>query len=262
MLRPDDPLLAAEDEATLDLVLELPDVARPGIGVEEFEGLGGEDEPSSAKLPAVLLGEMVEEGLHILPPFAQGRNLDRHDPEPVVQVFPEAALADFPLEHLVGRADEPDVDPAHPVLSDPPNLFVLKNAEELGLEGRAEVSDLVEKEGPPGSLLDQAGLVANGSGERPPGVAEELALEKMVGDGPPVDGHEGGQFARPPEVDRPGDELLSRPALPGDEDGRSEVLDPVDELGDPADGRASPDEQAVARKISHLLRPVKHSGPT
>ena len=86
--------------------------------------------------------------------------------------------------------DEPDVDGAGPVLADPADLLLLEQAEQLGLEGKGQIADLVEKERPLVGVLDEPGLVPERPGERAADVPEELALEKLVRDGPAVDGDE------------------------------------------------------------------------
>ena len=64
-------------------------------------------------------------------------------------------------------------------LADPLVLPLLEEPEELGLERRREVADLVEEERPPLGGGDLAGGVADGPGERPPGVAEQVALQQV-----------------------------------------------------------------------------------
>jgi hypothetical protein len=76
----------------------------------------------------------------------------------------------------------------------------------------------------------------------PAGVAEELALQELAGEGRAVDGHEGLVAAFSREVDRAGDELLAGAALAGDEHRGARGATPADGLEDLAHpGRAADD---------------------
>ena len=69
---------------------------------------------------------------------------------------------------------------------------------------------------PPRRLHEEA-VPRLGVGEGAPRVAEELALEELLGHRGAVDGDEGSLRARAARVERPRDELLAGPALAGDE---------------------------------------------
>ena len=58
----------------------------------------------------------------------------------------------------------------------------LERAEELRLEIARELADLVEEQRAAVRLLEQALPAVLGVGERPLGVAEQLALEQRLGD--------------------------------------------------------------------------------
>ena len=82
---------------------------------------------------------------------------------------------------------------------------------------------------PPLGQLEHALLVGDGAGEGAADVAEELALEEVLGERGAVDGDEGVVAAGALEVDGPGGHLLARPALAGDQDGRVRRGDLLDE---------------------------------
>ena len=82
------------------------------------------------------------------------------------------------------------------------------------------VADLVEEERPAVGLLPLALAVLEGAGERALHVAEELALDELLGDRGAVDLDERARRARRGAVESPRDELLARPALSRDEDAR------------------------------------------
>ena len=121
--------------------------------------------------------------------------------------------------------------------------FSWSKPQELGLKRQGQVADLVQKEAAAVGLFDQPGLVPEGPGERPAGMAEKLALQEMVGNGPAVDGDERAPASLPAVMDGPGDELLARAALAVDKHRRRCVLDLGDERPDGLGGRASADDR-------------------
>ena len=65
--------------------------------------------------------------------------------------------------------------------------LVLEHAEQLGLERGPDVADLVEEHRPAVRDLELAALLLVGPGERALLVAEQLGLEKLLGQGHAVD---------------------------------------------------------------------------
>jgi hypothetical protein len=87
---------------------------------------------------------------------AERRQLDARDGEPVVEVLPEPPLLDLHLEITSGGRHDAGVD-AEPSLSPHALHFAaLERPEELWLQRRVEVADLVDQERPAVSLLEHA----------------------------------------------------------------------------------------------------------
>ena len=82
-------------------------------------------------------------------PKTEGRDEDRDDLEPVVEVFPEPPLPHRPLEVAVRRGEHPDVDPDVAGAAHAAERLLLEKPEHLRLEGEPHVPDLVEEDGPP-----------------------------------------------------------------------------------------------------------------
>ena len=84
------------------------------------------------------LGEFLEEVRaelrDVFLPLAQGRQPDRADLEPVVQVLAEPAGLDLLLEVPVRGRDDPHVHLDRVVGPDADDLAVLQHAQQLGLE--------------------------------------------------------------------------------------------------------------------------------
>src|SRR4029077_8135909 len=96
---------------------------------------------------------------------------------------------------------------------DAEHLALLEHAEELRLEIRAHLADLVEEEGPTLRALEAAGARRGGAGEGALLAAEELALEDALGERLAVDRDEGLSHAVRPVVEEARHQLLPRAAL-------------------------------------------------
>jgi hypothetical protein len=121
---------------------------------------------------------------------------------------------------MSGRLD-PDVRPLGPDGSHRPDLPVLQEPEQLDLEARRQVADLVQQERAPVGELDETALPAGvGSRECALRVAEELRLEEAVRDRPTVHLDEGPSGPARALVDQTGKEPFAGSRLPQQEDRR------------------------------------------
>ena len=109
--------------------------------------------------------EMQGQRLDVLGALAQRRQLQGDDVEPVEEVFTESAGGDLCLEILVGGGEEADVDLAGAGRADGNELTLLQDPQQLGLQQRAEIADLVKEEGPLVCLLEQTPLRLDGPGK-------------------------------------------------------------------------------------------------
>ncbi len=177
----------------------------------------------------------------------QRRQDEREDVEAVVEVFAEGRLrrlGDHSREVAVRGRHEADVHANRPRAAQPLELLLLQNAEQLGLEFRRDVADLVEEQCPLVRQLKAAHLLADGAGEGALLVAEQLALQEAGGDGGAVELDERALAAGAQVVKGPGDELLARAGLAADQDGRAGGRDRLDLREHPAQGGALPDDLA------------------
>src|SRR5262249_26039955 len=145
--------------------------------------------------------EVVDEEGDVLAALAEGRDHDGEDVDAVEKVLPEAAGLGLGVEVAVGGGEDADVDLDVAGVTQATEGLRLEEAEELDLEGEGELADLVEEEGAVVGLLEEPGAVDHGVGEGALLVAEELALQERLGDGPAVDGDEGPAPARAAAVD-------------------------------------------------------------
>src|SRR5205823_5381170 len=162
--------------------LELAHVPRPRVRHEGVLGFGGECE-TAAGFAGVPREEVSGERQDVVPALAQRDELDRDDVQPVIQVVAEAAGRRLVAERAVARGDDADVDAPRARAADRQYLAVLQDAQELRLEVRTDLADLVEEERPARCPLEAAGARRDGTGERALLVSEELALEHALGEG-------------------------------------------------------------------------------
>jgi hypothetical protein len=121
-----------------------------------------------------------------------------------------------------------------------PELAFLQHAQQLDLEGRAGVADLVEKDGAAVGLLEAAAAVFIGAGEGAALVAEKFGFEQLVGQRAAVLDDEGLVGAPAAVVDGARQHFLAGARFAADQ--HREV-----ERGDLLDQRADGIERAVRR---------------
>ena len=97
--------------------------------------------------------------------------------------------------------------------TDPGELAVLQHVEQLGLQGRVELADLVQEDGPAVGQLEAAGLALVGAGEGTALVSEQLALQQLARHRRAVHLDEGTPPAGRVGVDGPRHQLLADAGL-------------------------------------------------
>jgi hypothetical protein len=182
-----------------------------------------------------VLGEAPDERGQVLLPRPKRGKADRKDLEAVEEVLPERAVPHERREVPVRRDDDPDVHRDGHRPSDPEELPLLDDPQELGLGRRGQLRDLVEKQRSPVGQLEAAGPALLRTGVRPPLVPEQLVLDEPFRNRGDVDGHERPRGTRRESVERPGEELFPRSGLAGQDHGdvgRGGPPDPFESLGE------------------------------
>ena len=93
------------------------------------------------------------------------RNGEGHDVQPVVEVSPKRAVRDGLLEVAIRGRDHSNVDLDAAARADALDDLVLQDAEELGLQRRRQLADLVEKHRAAVGHLEPASLLCDRSSE-------------------------------------------------------------------------------------------------
>ena len=78
-------LFADDVHGSLDDMFKLPDIARPGMGVENFHAFRGNPLYSKVKFAVILVHKMAAEEGDIFPALAQGRQVDIDHCQAVIQ---------------------------------------------------------------------------------------------------------------------------------------------------------------------------------
>ena len=156
---------------------------------------------------------MIDEERDIVPPVPKGREVDGDHAQPVVEVLPERAARDHPLQALVGGRDHADIHPDIPRRADGLHLPLLKDPQEARLDRGARGADLVKEDRAAVGRLEEAVLAGDRPGEGAFLVPEELGLQQRLGDRPAAHRHERLAAAAAVRVEGASDELLSRAAL-------------------------------------------------
>src|SRR5215813_8424317 len=123
--------------------------------------------------------------------------MDRVDVKAIEKVLPELPPRDELVEVLVGGRDDPGVRGNGLGPADSFKLLLLQDPQELDLQGRVHLPDLVQKKRSASSQLEAAELPVGRASKSSLLVAEQLSFEKRFRDGRTIDGNEGALGSRP-----------------------------------------------------------------
>src|SRR6185437_1709039 len=99
--------------------------------------------PSHA--PAENLDEVLHQSWNIFPAFAEGRQRDRKNVEPVIEVTAEFFLSHHPRQIPVCRRDQTDVYLMSPTAPQTFELLLLQDPQQFRLQRRWDVTHLVQE---------------------------------------------------------------------------------------------------------------------
>ena len=252
-------LAVREHHHTSNDVLQLPDVARPGVLPEAGQRLRRE-----LLGPPVLRVEPREERRNqernLLSPLPERGNADLDHIEAVVEVLAELATVHRLLQVAIRGGDHARVDIDQPVSPDAREAKVLEHVEELGLENERQLRDLVQVDGALVRVLELPRLPPMRAREGALLVAEELGLEQPLGNGGAVDLDEGPLAARGRHMDGAGDEILAHTALTSDQNGRVGVGNALDDGANRRHPGVSLEKGRAIDEIFHMMlrqRPIR-----
>src|ERR1700693_1734390 len=163
----------------LEHVAQLADIPRPTVRLETPDSPRRELERGASELGGTSAKEMFREDRNVFDPLSQRRQTQQNRADTEVEIAPEALLLDRGGQILMGRRDEPDVHLTIVHVAQTPEAPFFQDLEQLGLDLKVHVSDLVEKQRAAVRDLQQSDLSRDCSRERPSFVAEELGLQEL-----------------------------------------------------------------------------------
>ena len=206
-------------DRALDGVLQLADIPGPVVRDQQSHGLGSDVGHGLGVLGGIPPEKVHGEDRDVLASLPQRRYVERHHAQTIEEILPELPARDQRPEIAVGGGDDPHVHPEAPGASHTLDLVLLEDPEELRLDARADLADLVEEAGAGVRRLEEPALVDHRSGEGALHVPEELGFQHAFGQSAAVDGHEWAIGSRARRMDGPRDQLLPGPGLPLDQHG-------------------------------------------
>src|SRR5262245_61340356 len=204
-----DSSIPGQSYRALDTVLELPDVPRP------IEPTQCRHRPVGDPLDAVsvaftrLLEKMIDEKRYFRFAIPEHGQFDGDAVEPEEEVLAEPAIPGIAAQVAIRRGDDARLKGKRLRRAERPDFPLLDRPQQLHLELRRGIADLVEEERAPLSRDEEPLLVAVCACERAALVAEELALNQVFGQCPAVHGLEGLGLAFAGIMNCPGYKLLS-----------------------------------------------------
>ena len=145
------------------------------------------------------------------------------------------------LQLSVGGGNNSHVDFLNLIAADLGDFALLKDAEQFSLKVRADLANLIEKNGSSVGQLETSMLCNSGTGKRAFDVAKKFAFEEIFDQRATINGYECGVSAIALQVNGPGNEFLSRAGLSADQYGGISWGDFGDESLDVAHDRGLAD---------------------
>ena len=138
-----------EDDCTLDRILELPNIARPIVAGQREHRVFSKAVDRLVVFICIQLQEVHGQKLHVVLALTKRRNSNIDDIQAIEKIFAKALLFDFLVQIFVGRSENPDVGVDGPCSTETLEFAVLQHAQQLDLNGWADLADFVEKQRPP-----------------------------------------------------------------------------------------------------------------
>ena len=216
-MRQPDGLPAGEDQRGLQALVELADVARPGMAKQRPRRIAGERRMGGG-IAGVALHQRADQQSEVLATLAQRRQSERQSRQARQQIAAKLLLRGQRLEILLGRSDHAEIDRDRLRGSHRPHLGLLQDAREERLCRRWQLLDGVEEEGAAVGVAHQSPRVIRSAGKGPLAVPEQLRVDEGRGERAAIDRNE------PPRAAgkrvKPGrDHFLARAGLAADDDG-------------------------------------------
>src|SRR5271166_129116 len=172
--------LLSHNHGALDRVLQFTNIAHPGLLLQLVHRRRRYPRNAFVHGQGELADEVVREQRDVLAAFAQRRQFDAEDVEPVEKVGTELTLLDQFFQILVGGGDAAEVYLNDLVAAHARDFALLQHAQQVGLRLESDVADLIEKHGSTFGDFEFAFLAILRAGECAFLVSEEFAFEQCL----------------------------------------------------------------------------------
>jgi hypothetical protein len=241
---------------TLACVLEFTDVAGPRISLQQLSH-GVREHRRASRLPEEAGHEVIGQRRYIFAALAQWRQPDGENVQPIKQVLAELAGGNHTPQAAFRSRDDTHVHGDRPSTTDSLDHALLNHAQQLDLNGRRHIVDIVEKDRSAVSHLEPTGTIADRTGERTQFVPKQFRLDQRLGKNRAADRNERAAPAWATVVDETSDDLFTGSRLANDENVALTVLDHAQEIEDRAHPPASSNHDRIGREcglVSQVAR--------
>src|SRR4051812_42817336 len=175
MLNTDGGLSPSQDEGSLEDVAHFANVARPRIAEQALQDFTRERSGTIGELGLEIAHQAGEETEPVFPgPVTHRWESQRHDAQTIIEILTEVAGLHLSLKSLIGCCDEANIHRDLSGAAQAAKRLGLEHFEQLGLQLRGEVADLIEEDGAVIGDLEQPLLAVLRVGERAFLMTEQL----------------------------------------------------------------------------------------
>ena len=199
-------------------VLQLAHIAGPRIAEQRGLRIGRQCRLRQAERLAIQADEVLGQRQDVSGALAQRRQVDVRDAQAVIQVRAKALRLHRAAQVDVGRGQQAHIQRNRPARAHAHHLALLQHAQQLYLERRRQVADLVEEQRAAIGRLEPAGARLLGAGEGAGLVAEQLGIDQRLAESAAVHRDEG-PLAAAHRVHVPRHQFLAGARLADDQHG-------------------------------------------
>ncbi len=145
----------AEDDCSLDDILEFAHIARPLVRQQHLHRFWVDALDGAFVGLCCTAHKIRSQQGNVLPSLAQRRKVYLNHVQSKIKILAEPPRFHFRLHITIRRGDDADVSRPVSRIADSPVFFFLKQAKDLRLKQNREVGDFVKKQGPSFCRLHQ-----------------------------------------------------------------------------------------------------------
>src|ERR1700733_2820319 len=172
-------------------------------------GLTGDGLNATTHSVGKLLNKVPHQQRDVLTSLAQRGHANREHVQAIEQVAAELSLGDAPRQISVGSGDQAHIYLGGPGPSEPFELLVLQNPQQLWLQLEGNFADLIQEKRTRISQFQTPDLLADSPGKCSLLVSKQFAFEQPGGNGGTIQSHKTSFLALAGTVDRSCDEALA-----------------------------------------------------